>query len=332
MVGPGTPAAKAGMKPGDVIKSFDGSDVTDIASLEALLAKTQPRQKVRIAFVRNGKQMDALATLTRIPLEVIKPENDDPLSMLLTLQQFDDQKISDDEKAEKAKWDAEDKERKKESDDEEPQLKDKRHLGLIGRELEGVNLRTANWNVVPTGDKNVVKFRYTLPEKGLEITKTYRLAEVPAESQKDESYQGYHLEFEIEIRNISKRRRVAQSGLPARRPERPAHRRRLVRKPGDSLGRIGASRLHRFVRRPDAGHGRGHEPLPPTVKRKLPVRPDAAGHDADVHRRRCPVFLGRASAPAGEPGGGVVRRTRADPRRQGRSEAHESDEHVVPAG
>ncbi len=57
---------------------------------------------------------------------------------------------------------------------------------------------------MPTGDKNVVKFRYTLPEKGLEITKTYRLAEVPAESQKDENYQGYHLEFEIEIRNISR--------------------------------------------------------------------------------------------------------------------------------
>ncbi len=104
-----------------------------------------PGQKVQIAFVRDGKQMDASATLTRIPLEVIKPEDDDPLSMLLTLQQFDDQKISDDEKAEKSKWDAEDKDRKKESDVEEPQLKDKRHLGLIGRELAGVNLRTANW-------------------------------------------------------------------------------------------------------------------------------------------------------------------------------------------
>ena len=204
VVGPGTPAAKAGIQPGDVITSFNGSDVTDIASLEALLAKTQPRQKVRIAFVRNGKQMDALVTLTRIPLEVIRPENDDPLSMLLTLQQFDGQKISDDEKAEKSKWDAEDKDRKKESDVEEPQLKDKRHLGLIGRELAGVNLRTANWTPLKTGDKNVVKFRYTLPEKDLEITKTYRLADVPAESQKDESYQGYHLEFEIEIHNISK--------------------------------------------------------------------------------------------------------------------------------
>ena len=204
VVGPGTPAAKAGIEPGDVITSFNGGNVTDVASLEALLAKTKPKQKVEIAFVRGGKQMTKSAMLTRIPLEVIRPENDDPLSMLLTLQQFDGEKISDKEKAEKEKWEAEDKERKNETDAEKVVLKESRHHETIGDELDGLQLRTANWTPVKTGDKNVAKFRYALPEKDLEITKTYRLAEVPEKSQKDESYQGYHLEFEIEIHNISK--------------------------------------------------------------------------------------------------------------------------------
>ncbi len=205
VVGPGTPAAKAGIEPGDVITFFNGKEVADYASLEAMLARTKPNQKVVIDVMRGGKNLSKSATLTRIPLEVIKPENDDPLSMLLTLQQFDKTKISDYEKAERAKWDEEDKDRKKGSDEEESRLKDSRHLGLLGHELAGVNLRTANWSVVPSGDKNVAKFRYRLPEKDLEITKTYRLAPVPAESQKDENYKGYHLEFEIEIRNIAKK-------------------------------------------------------------------------------------------------------------------------------
>ncbi len=51
---------------------------------------------------------------------------------------------------------------------------------LIGDELDGLHLRTANWKIVPTGDKDVAQFRYMLPDKGLEITKTYRLAPVPA--------------------------------------------------------------------------------------------------------------------------------------------------------
>jgi YidC/Oxa1 family membrane protein insertase len=74
-------------------------------------------------------------------------------------------------------------------------------LGVF-TELEGVNLRTVNWKIVPSDEKNVVRFRRTLPEKGLEITKTYRLAQVPAESQANGNFPAYHVEFEIEIRNI----------------------------------------------------------------------------------------------------------------------------------
>ena len=81
-------------------------------------------------------------------------------------------------------------------------------------------MRTANWKVIPTGRKDVAQFRRRLPAKGLEITKTYRLAQVPAESLKDANFPAYHLEFEIEIRNTGgKAHKVAYrldgpNGLP----------------------------------------------------------------------------------------------------------------------
>ena len=46
LVGPGTPAAEAGLKPGDVIKAVAGKPVDGRQSLDAVLAKTKPGQKV----------------------------------------------------------------------------------------------------------------------------------------------------------------------------------------------------------------------------------------------------------------------------------------------
>jgi YidC/Oxa1 family membrane protein insertase len=203
VVPPGTPADKAKLRPGDEIKSFNGKPVADYRSLEAMLANTKPRQKVKIVVVREGKEEEHEARLSRIPLEVVKPEAGSPCSMLLTLQQYDAQKITDKEKADKDKWAIEDKDEKR-TEAEEAVLKVSRHEELISGELDGLHLRTANWEVVPSGNKDVARFRYTLPEKHLEITKTYSLVPVPAESQKEESYSAYHLLFEIEIHNIAR--------------------------------------------------------------------------------------------------------------------------------
>ena len=103
---------------------------------------------------RGGKQLTLKAKLRRRPLDVIQPEGDDPLSMLLTLQQYDDAKLSDEEKKQQEEWDAEDKERKKGTKEDEAQVEDGRYLRLLAGELKGVNLRTANWRVVPTGQKD----------------------------------------------------------------------------------------------------------------------------------------------------------------------------------
>lgn len=200
VVGPGTPAAKAGVKPGDVIKTVDGKTITDQASLEAVLAKTKPKQSVQLVVVRKGqKQEEKLsATLRRRPLEVIKPEGDDPLSMLLSLQQFDGQKLAGEQQTQQQG--GEDEQEREEEQDEAKQ-KEERYNRLLCGELDGVRLRTSNWRLV-SSDQTHARFRRRLPEKGLEIAKTYRLAKVPAESLDDGNYPAYHLEFEIEIRNV----------------------------------------------------------------------------------------------------------------------------------
>lgn len=189
VVGPGTPAAEAGLKPGDLItavkltKAAHDTPITNLESLETFLQKkTKPKQSVELTILRDGKPETLTAKLRRRPLEVIRPEADDPLSMLLTLQQFDKQRItSDDKKAEKKK--------------------DESHQTDIDRELDGVTLRTSNWQLVES-DETHAQFRRVLADKGLEITKTYRLAQVPDASLKDSNFPAYHLEFDIEIRNI----------------------------------------------------------------------------------------------------------------------------------
>ncbi len=53
-----SPAAKAGIKEGDVIIEFDGKKVTDVESFRLLVASTPPGQTVRLRLVRNGKKID----------------------------------------------------------------------------------------------------------------------------------------------------------------------------------------------------------------------------------------------------------------------------------
>jgi YidC/Oxa1 family membrane protein insertase len=140
-------------------------------------------------------------------LEVIKPEDGDPLSMLMTLQQFDNDKISVEEP------------KKEEKDNKDPAEDAAQYDDYIRRELDGVKMRSANWKLV-SSDQMQAQFRRILPEKGLEITKTYRLVRLPDKALTDVDFPAYHLEFEVEIRNIGgEARKVAYrldgpNGLP----------------------------------------------------------------------------------------------------------------------
>lgn len=193
-VGRGTPAARAGLEPGDVLKAIDESPVSGPKSLEAVLRGTRPGREVQLSIVRDGNPTTLTAKLRRRPLDVVGPEGDDPLSMLLTLQRFDDRRIDHQEK-EKGEEDAAAEENNGGNDALRP-----RHEA-VSRELDGLKLRTANWRLVES-DQLHATFSRRLPELGLEITKTYRMIVVPEQSMADKDYPAYHLEFGVEIRNI----------------------------------------------------------------------------------------------------------------------------------
>ncbi|MGA2798464.1 MAG: membrane protein insertase YidC [Thermoguttaceae bacterium] len=192
VVGAGTPAAKAGIKVGDIIKEIDGKPIDSFASLDNenstaeklmlgrseeekknVLEHTKPGQTVKIKVLRNGKELTLSATLTRRPLAIVSPENDDPLSFLLTMQQIDDKKIPDDEKDKAVE---------------------------LGRELKGVKLRSTTWEKVEADQTHVV-FSKKLPKYNLEIFKTYTLVKVPADKILESDYKAYNLEFSIKIVN-----------------------------------------------------------------------------------------------------------------------------------
>ncbi len=95
IVGPGTPAAKAGLKPGDLIQLFDGQEVTGVVQFRSLLRRTRWRQQVELGVLRDGKPLKLSATLGRRPLEVVRPEANDPLSLLVTLDRVGDEQLVD---------------------------------------------------------------------------------------------------------------------------------------------------------------------------------------------------------------------------------------------
>ena len=56
VVGAGTPAADAGLKPGDLITALDGRRVTSFFALEDVLQTTKPNQKVELSITRGGEE------------------------------------------------------------------------------------------------------------------------------------------------------------------------------------------------------------------------------------------------------------------------------------
>lgn len=209
VVGAGTPAALAGLKKGDVITALDKKQITGFFDLKKALARTKPKQTIELTVQREGKQLQLPVTLTLHPLEVIQPEGADPLSFLLTLHQID--ALNLDELQEK---DAE----KEKAHEDEPKGEFKRRP-VIGQELDGLDLRTGTWKVERHSTTEAV-FSRAIPAWGLEIVKTYRLAEVPKEAQDNSTHDAYHLEFDIAIRNLGDQaRKVAYqldgpTGLP----------------------------------------------------------------------------------------------------------------------
>jgi serine protease Do len=61
----GSPAARAGLKEGDVILRFDGETVGSVQKLNRLINEAAPEQTVRLSISRQGSEQELSATLAR---------------------------------------------------------------------------------------------------------------------------------------------------------------------------------------------------------------------------------------------------------------------------
>jgi len=69
-VNEGSPAAKAGLKRGDVVKGFDGHEVENAHTLSRLVAATQPNSKAKVDIIRGGKEKTIEVTIGTMPQKV----------------------------------------------------------------------------------------------------------------------------------------------------------------------------------------------------------------------------------------------------------------------
>ena len=65
----GSPAAKAGLKEGDVITRFNGRPIKTSQQLRLLVSQTSPGTTVKLELLRDGKTMEIEAKLTELPSE-----------------------------------------------------------------------------------------------------------------------------------------------------------------------------------------------------------------------------------------------------------------------
>ena len=68
-VAPGSPAARAGLKQGDVVRSVDGKPVKEFRDLAKLVAGAGPEKSVTLNVWRDGREVSAAVSLARMPAE-----------------------------------------------------------------------------------------------------------------------------------------------------------------------------------------------------------------------------------------------------------------------
>lgn len=63
----GGPADKAGIKPGDILMSIDGEDITDTTKLLNVVAQIKPGTPAKVHVVRKGKELDITVVIGKRP-------------------------------------------------------------------------------------------------------------------------------------------------------------------------------------------------------------------------------------------------------------------------
>jgi len=185
VVGAGTPAAEAGIQPGDVIVAINQSKAPKtltVAAFKTALKKTEPGDSINLEVRRgDGKPQSKEVKLVRRPLAVLRPEIEnyemrdaepppgfvDPPSLLVTMASINGKTLNASESSRLAQL-----------------------------------LEKSNWEVGEHNEKSAT-FRRVLPELKLELTKRYSLAAVPPNDREDPNFPGYHLKLDLDIRNTS---------------------------------------------------------------------------------------------------------------------------------
>ena len=65
----GSPAAQAGVQPGDLIRKFDGREVKNFTALRTLVAQTQLNKQVELEILRDGKPLTVKAQIKEQPID-----------------------------------------------------------------------------------------------------------------------------------------------------------------------------------------------------------------------------------------------------------------------
>jgi serine protease Do len=73
-VDPGSPADKAGLKPGDVVLAFNGQEIDDPNKLPRFVAATKPGQSATLRIWRDGKAEDVKFTAAELVAEARTPK------------------------------------------------------------------------------------------------------------------------------------------------------------------------------------------------------------------------------------------------------------------
>ncbi|WP_248791238.1 PDZ domain-containing protein, partial [Escherichia coli] len=66
-VEPNSPAAQAGLRPGDVILKYNGTSISRTSELLNYLNRTAPKQRVQLEVLRDDKRRQIAATLVTAP-------------------------------------------------------------------------------------------------------------------------------------------------------------------------------------------------------------------------------------------------------------------------
>lgn len=185
VVGPGTPAEKAGLKPADVVTAVETAVgekvvVKNARDLLLVLDATKPKESLKLSLTGESGSRSVTAELIRQPLDLLRPEIENVRLHTPTPPEGFESAASFLVKIE----------------------------SIAGRRGDDPVVTEANrrmteeaWTVDEQSAEGLT-LRMRLAELGVEIVKRFELVETPAEAIDDQAHPSYHFDLTVEARNL----------------------------------------------------------------------------------------------------------------------------------